>query len=201
MELLNLALLGLLIIISPGPNFVLVLKNSLQLGRWAGVCTAVGVSTSTMIHITYSIFGIEYIVSQDGLIFQSVKYFGATYLIYLGVKGLLPSKEDKKEEAIENFQSNWRCALQGWGCNILNPQTILFFVSIFSQIISPSGEDIHLAVFYGGYMILLSFLWFTLVAVMFTSEYFQARLMRVKTRVEQICGVALVSFGTLVMFS
>ena len=74
---------------------------------------------------------------------------------------------------------------------------MLFFVSIFSQVISPDGEEMTLALFYGGYMILLHGLWFSLVAVLLTSPTLQTRLLRMKKRLEQACGIALISFGAL----
>ncbi|CAM3085204.1 LysE family translocator [Vibrio neptunius] len=198
MEFVSLAVLGFFIVISPGADFVLVLRNSIQQGRAAGVWTAIGISTAITVHIAYSILGIGYLISQNLFLFQCLKYLGAAYLIYLGIKGFLSSSHELEQQAgIENHQAQWRYALQGWLCNALNPKTMLFFVSIFSQVISPNGEEMTLALLYGGYMILLHGLWFGLVAVLLTSPTLQTRLLKLKKRLEQACGIALVSFGAL----
>ncbi|WP_104399425.1 LysE family translocator [Vibrio penaeicida] len=198
MEFLSLAVLGFFIVITPGADFVLVLRNSIQQGRAAGIWTAVGISTAITVHIAYSILGIGYLISQNLFLFQCLKYLGATYLIYLGIKGFLSSSHELEQQAgLESHHAQWRYALQGWLCNALNPKTMLFFVSIFSQVISPKGEEMTLALFYGGYMILLHGLWFSLVAVLLTSPTLQTRLLKMKKRLEQACGIALVSFGAL----
>ena len=156
MEFVSLAVLGFFIVISPGADFVLVLRNSIQQGRAAGVWTAIGISTAITVHIAYSILGIGYLISQNLFLFQCLKYLGAAYLIYLGIKGFLSSSHELEQQAgMESHQAQWRYALQGWLCNALNPKTMLFFVSIFSQVISPNGEEMTLALFYGGYMLSL----------------------------------------------
>ncbi|MDA0117660.1 LysE family translocator [Vibrio sp. T11.5] len=198
MEFVSLAVLGFFIVISPGADFVLVLRNSIQQGRAAGVWTTIGISTAITLHIAYSILGIGYLISQNLFLFQCLKYLGAAYLIYLGIKGFLSSSNELEQQAgMESHQAQWRYALQGWLCNALNPKTMLFFVSIFSQVISPNGEEMTLALFYGGYMILLHGLWFSLVAVLLTSPTLQTRLLKLKKKLEQACGIALVSFGAL----
>ncbi|MGY3572585.1 LysE family translocator [Vibrio paucivorans] len=198
MELMSLAILGLIIVISPGADFVLVLKNSIAQGRKAGIWTALGISAAITVHITYSILGIGYLVSQNVFLFQCIKYMGAAYLIYLGVKGFFYSSDVLAQQGNVQQETNLiKLALQGWLCNALNPKTMLFFVSIFSQVISPDQQGLFGALLYGGYMIILHAIWFVLVAVVFTSPSMQSRLLKVKKRLEQICGVALVSFGAM----
>lgn len=94
MELLSFAVFGLLIVVSPGADFVLVFKNSAIYGRKAGVLTALGIGIGVCVHITYSVIGISHLVSQNAVLFSIVKYVGAAYLIYLGVTGLVSSKLD-----------------------------------------------------------------------------------------------------------
>lgn len=92
MEFVTLALLGVLIVISPGADFVLVLRNSLNQGREAGVYSAIGISMAISIHIAYSMLGISYLISQNEWLFNLVRYLGATYLVYLGIKGIFSSQ-------------------------------------------------------------------------------------------------------------
>jgi len=196
MEWLSLAVLGLLIVISPGADFVLVLKNSVNQGRQAGIWTAIGVSLAICVHISYSMFGISYLISQNEQLFDMIRYAGAAYLIYLGLKGIL-SADNKLApmKGAKQITSVWRYLAQGFLCNVLNPKTMLFFLSIFSQVISPDAENQHVALGYGLYMIVLHGLWFGVVAMLFTSSTLQKHLLRAKKRLNQACGVGLVSFG------
>ncbi|UXA00373.1 LysE family translocator [Vibrio splendidus] len=198
MEWLSLAVLGLLIVISPGADFVLVLKNSVNQGRQAGIWTAVGVSLAICVHICYSMLGISYLISQNKQLFDMIRYAGAAYLIYLGLKGILNA--DNKLAPLEGTRQStsvWRYLAQGFLCNVLNPKTMLFFLSIFSQVISPDAANQHVALGYGLYMIVLHGLWFGTVAMLFTSNKLQKHLLRAKKRLNQACGVGLITFGAL----
>tara|TARA_Y100001956_G_C4071931_1_gene164311 strand:+ start:321 stop:935 length:615 start_codon:yes stop_codon:yes gene_type:complete len=196
MELLSLAILGILIVISPGADFVLVLKNSLNIGRRAGIATAMGISLAICIHIAYSMLGISYLISQNQWLFTLVRYLGAAYLIYLGLKGIF-AKAERQEILVaqQDRISGWRYFSQGFLCNALNPKTMLFFLSIFSQVISPDTNGNISALLYGVYMIALHGVWFALVAILFTSAKLQGYLQRAKQRINQACGAGLLLFG------
>ncbi|WP_434998545.1 LysE family translocator [Vibrio scophthalmi] len=198
MELLSLALLGILIVISPGADFVLVLQNSLNCGRKAGIWSALGIAVAISIHIAYSMLGIGYLISQNEFVFNLVRYSGAAYLIFLGCKGLFAPK-GKTEMQINESKSAplWRFFLQGFLCNVLNPKTMLFFVSIFSQVITFQADSYNAAVLYGIYMIALHGIWFSIVAILFTSPRLQLVLLRIKDRLNQACGLGLLCFGAV----
>jgi RhtB (resistance to homoserine/threonine) family protein len=198
MELLSLAVLGILIVISPGADFVLVLKNSLNSGRRAGIATAIGISLAICIHIAYSMLGISYLISQNQWLFTLVRYLGAAYLIYLGLKGIF-AKAERQEILVaqQDRISGWRYFSQGFLCNALNPKTMLFFLSIFSQVISPDTNGNISALLYGVYMIALHGVWFALVAILFTSAKLQGYLQRAKQRINQACGAGLLLFGAM----
>ncbi|MGF1679804.1 LysE family translocator [Photobacterium minamisatsumaniensis] len=198
MELLSLAIFGILIVISPGADFVVVLKNSLNQGRKAGVWTAIGISLAICVHISYSLLGISYLISQNAALFASIKYAGAAYLIFIGIKGLISDSAEVELSAGElNKVTAPQFLIQGFLCNVLNPKTMLFFLSIFSQLISPDMDENSTALLYGGYMIIVHALWFSLVAILFTSKALQSPLIRMKKRLNQVCGAGLITFGSL----
>ena len=203
MELISLALLGILIVISPGADFVLVLKNSIGKGRQAGLWTAAGISAAIFVHISYSMLGMSYLISQNEMLFNAIRYAGSGYLIYLGIKGLMTANESLAKietDTVEKRAS--RYFLQGFLCNVLNPKTMLFFLSIFSQLVAPDNADrTHNAqAFYGGYMVALHGIWFCLVAIIFTSASLQSTMQRLKKRLNQACGAGLIAFGSLLAF-
>jgi RhtB (resistance to homoserine/threonine) family protein len=198
MEVISLAIIGLLIVISPGADFILVLKNSINSGRNSGILTACGISLAIGIHISYSMLGVSYLISQNEVIFTAIKYAGAAYLIYLGVKSILTAND--KLEKIENNSITIKPSqylIQGFFCNLLNPKTMLFFISLFSQLISSDQSTNNYVLLYGLYIALLHGLWFSLVSVFFTSKGLQKQLTKIKKRLNQACGVGLISFGVL----
>ncbi|WP_228764085.1 LysE family translocator, partial [Vibrio parahaemolyticus] len=159
---------------------------------------AIGISMAISIHIAYSMLGISYLISQNEWLFNLVRYLGAAYLIYLGIKGIFSSQPAPNSETIQQSEySMWRFFMQGFLCNLLNPKTMLFFLSIFSQVISPDSSQQHIALFYGIYMIALHGIWFSIVAVLFTSPQLQAFLLKIKHRLNQVCGAGLVIFGAM----
>lgn len=201
MEFINLVFLGILIVISPGSDFVLVLKNSINRGRKAGIFTAIGISLAISVHISYSMLGISYLISQSEALFTLVRYAGSAYLIYLGIKGIFARATSEKVIKVDNVEiSAARYLAQGFLCNVLNPKTMLFFLSIFSQIIALDSSSDLTALLYGLYMMVLHGLWFCIVAIVFTSHAVQTRFQRMKRVINQACGVALVTFGSLLAF-
>ncbi|AQS36440.1 putative threonine efflux protein [Shewanella psychrophila] len=196
MEIISLAIVGLLIVISPGADFVLVLKNSVTSGRAAGVWTAVGISLAIGVHIGYTLLGIGYLISHNVYLFNMVKYAGALYLIYIGLKSILTanaSLDGVEKDEVQLKPSQY--LFQGFLCNVLNPKTMLFFVSLFSQLISPENHEYGSVLLYGLYIALLHGLWFGAVSVLFTSRVLQHRMAKIKKRLCQVCGAGLMGLG------
>ncbi|MDC0611650.1 LysE family translocator [Vibrio sp.] len=205
MELTSYLILGLLIVISPGADFVLVLKNSLSRGRTAGVLTGIGIGMGVCIHITYSILGISHLLSQNMVIFNIIKYAGSAYLIYLGITGIFGSKnafDAKPSIATKETVPLRRYFAQGFLCNMLNPKTMLFFLSVFSQLVSVEGDNsTSFTLLYGVYMSALHIIWFCLVAFLVTSERALAILHKAGHRINQACGFGLIAFGSALSLS
>ena len=123
---------------SPGPDFIVVSKNSIFGSRKIGFFTAVGVGTGILTHVFYSVLGVGFIISQSIILFNIIKYLGALYLLYLAYQ-LLKSKKQKEEKTKEQKIriSNKQAFLEGFFTNSLNPKATLFFLSIFTQIVTP----------------------------------------------------------------
>ncbi|CAG23739.1 LysE family translocator [Photobacterium profundum] len=195
MEIVGLLLLGILIVISPGADFVLVVKNSLANGRRAGLLTACGISTAIGIHVGYSMLGVGYLISQNEVLFSLVKYAGAGYLFYLGITALFTRTSVMLEKGHTTDLSGAAYWRQGFFCNLFNPKTMLFFISLFSQIITAEGSSPVLAVLYGGYLALLHCLWFGLVAYALSSPAFEGYVNQWKQQIQQLCGVGLMGLS------
>jgi threonine/homoserine/homoserine lactone efflux protein len=135
-ELLAYTLAVVVLILTPGPNMILVLTRSIAGGPRAGLVTSLGVELGTLVHTLLAAVGISAIVATSALAFNVVKLLGAVYLIYIGVRALL-SKENSinlaGSQPVPLRQTFWQAVLT----NILNPKVALFFLAFIPQFIHP----------------------------------------------------------------
>lgn len=129
-EFLTVALIHLLAVASPGPDFAVVVRESVAHGRKAGTYTAMGVGTAIFLHVGYSLLGIGLIVSQSIVLFNALKWAAAAYLLYIGIKALR-AKPASAGDAPVNVVAGERTArgafTSGFITNGLNPKATLFF--------------------------------------------------------------------------
>jgi threonine/homoserine/homoserine lactone efflux protein len=124
----------LILVFVPGPNTLYIIARSIQQGRGAGVVSSFGVQAGSLVHITAAAFGLSALLLSSALAFSVVKYAGAAYLIYLGLKTLL-TKEKAEHGQEVNRASLSRVFYQGVVVNLLNPKTALFFFAFLPQFI------------------------------------------------------------------
>jgi len=195
-EFLSISVLIMLAAISPGPDFAVVTKNSLMYSRRVGIYTALGVSVSLLIHAVYCILGLAIIISQSLLAFSVIKYLGAAYLIYIGVKGLLAKREalrldvDHSKSTLTSLQAFY----QGLLCNLLNPKAIMFLLAFFTLIVKP-GHSLFFEMGYGFEIALIHMIWFSCLAYMMTHKAVKTNLSRVQFYIVKAMGALLVAFG------
>ncbi len=143
MEYLNLigtvTLIHILAVISPGPDFVVAIRNSLTYSRKTGVWTAVGFGLGIIIHVFYCIAGLGLIISKSIIVFNVIKYLGAAYLIYIGIKSIMAktSHLNVKNATHKNDITVLEAIKIGFLTNVLNPKATLFFLSLFTLVINP----------------------------------------------------------------
>ena len=144
-EFLTVALIHLLAVASPGPDFAVVVRESVTHGRRAGTWTALGVGCAIFLHVGYSLLGIGLIVSQSIVLFNALKWLAAAYLLYIGYKALRaqpakPAADDLHKEA--GVRTARGAFTSGFVTNGLNPKATLFFLSLFCLLYtSPSPRD------------------------------------------------------------
>lgn len=126
-----------LVMISPGPDMVIVMRNTLIGGRAGGLKTSLGVLTGNLVHITYCAVGIGWLISQSILAFTVLRYAGAAYLIYLGVMSLRAAGKSVDLRADTAAASGRTWFAQGFVNNILNPKGTLFYLGVFTMVITP----------------------------------------------------------------
>lgn len=187
---------SLVAVVTPGPDFALTLRNSLAYSRRAGLYTAVGVGAGNLVHATYSLIGIGAVISKSILLFNILKWVGAAYLIYIGIKSLKARRIDVSTEDIEQKRdiNRWTAFRIGFLGNLLNPKATLFFLALFTQIVQPSTPMLVQAV-YGMTVTIVALLWFTIVAVVISQQAFKRHILSFSHWLERLTGTALIALG------
>ena len=133
-----------IMVFMPGPNTLYIIARSIQQGRLAGLVSSLGVQVGTMVHMTAAALGISALLVSSAVAFQVVKYAGAAYLIYLGIRTLL--SKDKVEKTNVHRAKLSRVFYQGVVVNVLNPKTALFFFAFLPQFINPTRGAVGIQV-------------------------------------------------------
>jgi threonine/homoserine/homoserine lactone efflux protein len=133
MWLFGLAALALLAI--PGPAVLYIVFQSAEQGRRVGLASVAGVHLGTLVHVAAASAGLSAVIVASSLAFSVVKYAGAAYLVYLGIRKLLePNEETRIEHRREPLR---RAFMRGTIVNALNPKTALFFLAFLPQFVAP----------------------------------------------------------------
>ena len=187
----------MLAVASPGPDFAIVVRQSVTYGRRTAIWTAIGVGSAISLHVIYSLLGIGLLVSRSVLAFNIVKIAGALYLAWIGVKALraksavLQSETEMKGQNLPSARTAW---VTGFLTNALNPKATLFFVALFSVIISPQTPRL-IQSGYGVWMILATMAWFSLVAVFFSQAKVRNGFLRFGHWFDRLMGGAFIALG------
>lgn len=194
---LTVALIHFLALISPGPDFAIITRNSLVYSRKTGIATALGLGTGMMLHSIYCLLGIGLVISRSIVLFSIFKWVGALYLIYIGWKSITAKKPARQQESRQSSAhdlSFLQAYRNGLLCNALNPKATLFVLALFTQLIDPT-TPLAVQAFYGLYMGCMTFLWFAFVASVFSFAPIKALFARLQHTVERIMGAVLIALG------
>jgi threonine/homoserine/homoserine lactone efflux protein len=121
----------------PGPAVFYIVTRSVSQGRRAGVVSAASIASGTLVHVVAATVGLSALLASSAAAFSVVKYAGAAYLIYLGVKALR-SRPDAASAPEVATQSLWRVFREGWIVAVLNPKAALFFLAFLPQFVDPA---------------------------------------------------------------
>ena len=190
------ALAHLLAVASPGPDFAMIVRQSLAFGRGAGLWTAAGIGSGILFHVGYGLFGLSWITRQFPPFLLVVGYAGAAFLIYMGVQALRSKPLLDNGETLPAPQAgNWK-KFYGIGVltNVLNPKATLFFVALFTAVITgPTSIPMQLAL--GLWLPLSTFAWFAFVALMLGNPAARLRLRHAAHWIDRAMGLVLLLLG------
>jgi len=136
------SLTALVLLLIPGPAVLYIVSQSVTHGRRAGVVATLGVHTGTMVHIAAAALGLSAILVSSSLAFAAVRFIGAAYLIYLGVRTLLERGQGPVRAPLPHELRMSRIYRQGALVNVTNPKTALFFFAFLPQFVDPHGAAV-----------------------------------------------------------
>ncbi|WP_159739768.1 LysE family translocator [Vibrio atypicus] len=206
--LATLASVHFIALMSPGPDFALVVQNATRYGRQTGLYIALGLSCGILLHSILSLTGVSYLVHQQPTLFALLQIAGGSYLSYLGygaLKGTWQSVQSVQSEQ-QNIEdpslllTNKRQAFsRGFATNILNPKALVFFVSLMSSLVpatmSLTGKGIALMILWS-----LSLVWFSFLAWALSTQRMQRKVKAMAIYVDGLCGVLFSVIGLSILW-
>ncbi|MEM7170461.1 MAG: LysE family translocator [Pseudomonadota bacterium] len=198
-ELLSIAGLTVLIMISPGPDFALVARNTVVGGRNAGAWTSAGIVTGNLVHLSYCLLGIGWLVAQSIVAFTILKLVGGAYLIFLGWQSLRPNSSlIGNDESPKRLNRHWY--FQGLLNNLLNPKGPLFYLGILAVFVHPDSTILYLALLMCTTIGVSAGFWVMFVYVLQISNV--RRWLQATARwVSRILGAILMALGIRLWFT
>src|SRR5215210_7896348 len=128
---------ALVLLVVPGPSVLYIVARSIEGGRTAGLVPVLGVQTGAMGHIAFAAVGLSAILASSAVAFSVVKWLGAAYLVWLGLRRIFGQDEEADDVAVEPARLS-RIYSQGVIVNVLNPKTALFFLAFLPQFVDPA---------------------------------------------------------------
>ena len=185
---------------SPGPDFVLVSQQTLSNGKRAGLLCSIGIALGLSVHILYSAFGLAAVIASSSSALWVIKLLGGSYLIYLGISGLRSrARRGEATTAVVN-QTALKTIGLGFLCNALNPKAPIYFISLFTIVLSENTPAQHLLV-YGIWMMVLQFAWFSFLTILLSRPMVMDRFQALGHWIDRVAGGAMLLLGIKVLVS
>ena len=201
MEFITIALLHLFAGVSPGPDFVLITRQSIRYDRNVAIWSSLGVGVGILFHSFIAITGVVVLVTSNTFLFTTIKIAGAIYLAYLGVISIINSNKIKSLTGdVSVKRENLNGFLAGLITNVTNVKAILFFITVFSVVVDQNTDRLTLTL-YGLYMSISTFIWFAFVSVVFTNDKFTRKFSYYLPIFEKVIGAVLIAIAAQILIS
>ncbi|WNS79051.1 LysE family transporter [Domibacillus sp. DTU_2020_1001157_1_SI_ALB_TIR_016] len=197
-------LMAVLMSMLPGTDTILVMKNTLNAGLRAGYCTVIGIATGLMFWTIIAVLGLSAAIAQSVLLFATIKYVGAAYLFYLGVRtfcspaalSLASFTKDLALSTKDVHKKVYRQSyLQGAISNILNPKTVLVYVTFMPQFINLNGDVNQQLSILGMILVFIAVSWFLIMAHLLVHVKKLIRKPNIQKAFQKSIGAMLMVFG------
>ncbi|HGN1705097.1 TPA: LysE family translocator [Providencia rettgeri] len=198
-EIIAVATITILAVISPGPDFAMVTRNSYTYGTKTGLLCALGIATGVQVHVFYTVFGITLLILGSAILFLIVKLIGVFYLVYIGFKSLTNKTKISASSTTMKPLSNFTAFKNGFLTNALNPKTMFFVVSVYSQVID-TNNPLWLNLSYGLFISFAHLVWFSLIALFFATSSIRTQILNYQLIMDKIIGTLLIILGLSLLF-
>jgi len=198
---------------SPGPDFVLVSRETLTKGRRTGLICSLGITLGLAVHIIYSVLGLAAVIAHSRPLLTAIKWLGGAYLIYLGWQGIGAKPKqpvdlvdqsanrtiDKQSLTTSQSETTFTILRRGFFCNVFNPKAPVYFVAIFTLVLSPDMPLWQLSI-YGVWMMVLQMAWFSTVVMLLSIPAILHRFQRFEHWIDRVLGTAMMLLGLNLIF-
>lgn len=196
-------LAGILLNLTPGNDTIFILAKSLGQGRTAGIVSALGIGTGSVIHTVFAACGLSFIIAKSILLFNIIKYAGALYLLYMGVKMFTGRSQLNTDGlCVSNKQNHVKIYQAAVITNILNPKVALFFIAFLPQFIDPHFKNAVLPFLLLGITFVFTGTVWCLVLAVFAATI-SGKLSsnrKIAAYINKFCGAVLIALGIKVAF-
>lgn len=204
-EFIVIATVHFLAVASPGPDFAIILKQSLKFGRKTAVVTSLGIGSGILVHVAYSLIGIGVLVASDERLYTLLKYIAASYFLYIAWHGLrakkpIPQNQGVEQQLATEQPSYKKAYLTGFLINGLNIKATLFFVSLFTMVISPE-TPLEIKLGYGIYMAIATACWFAMLSYLLSHKKIRNKLLSKGYWLDRVMGLVLLLLAIQIILS
>lgn len=196
--LLLITSIHLLAAASPGPDFILVSQQTLSNGKKDGFLCSLGIALGLSVHILYSALGLAAVIASSVSALWAIKILGGCYLLYLGIKGITAKASINITKITVVKKSAIKTITKGFLCNALNPKAPIYFVALFTVVLSPELPTLHLLI-YGAWLMFLQLLWFSAVVLLLSRPRINTYFQRMGHWIDRVLGGAMILLGIKVI--
>ncbi|EML1934818.1 LysE family translocator [Providencia stuartii] len=198
-ELLAVATITILAVMSPGPDFAMVTRNSYVYGTKIGLFSALGIAFGVQVHVFYTIFGVTLVIMNSPILFTLVKLLGVGYLVYIGFQSLTNKHQINVESTAVVKPTTLSAFRMGFLTNALNPKTMLFVVSVYTQVIQSTNSLLQ-NFSYGLFISFAHWIWFSVIALFFSTPTVRSKILNYQLVMDKIIGLLFIFLGLSLLF-
>ncbi|NVK56720.1 MAG: LysE family transporter [Alteromonadaceae bacterium] len=197
-EFITIALVHLVAVASPGPDFAIIVRYSVSSGRRLAMYASIGIGLGILLHVAYSLVGLSVVIKTTPWLYSAISYLSAAYLLYLAYGALRSGPSDSAATVTTDIKNKPMTArkalLSGFLTNGLNPKATLFFLSLFTAIINIE-TPVEIKALYGLYLAFATGVWFCFLSYLLSTSKV-ARLIGDKGYwLDRLMGVVLVALA------
>lgn len=189
--------LVVLLVIAPGPDTMVMLKNSLSTGGKGGLASISGIATGNILNGSAAALGLGALVAQSQTLFTVLRWFGVVYLCFLGLQALRAAWRGaySGEVGAARGASGFRCFREGFLSNVTNPKVLVMYLSVLPQFIDPAQTSMTEALLLANTVGVLGAVWLLLLLFVVQRARVWLNRRRVRRAMDALTGTALVGFG------